>query len=85
MNSADHSDDKDLELMFAEARRYPLLTPEQEREIDGRKWSAVRGLHQLFVDAHSPQSLFPFLTLQVVQAVTTFSHEVIPPLDFGIR
>lgn len=53
MNSADHSDDKDLELMFSEARRYPLLTPEQEREIDGRKWGAVRGLHQLFADAPS--------------------------------
>ena len=50
MNSADHSDDKDLELMFAEARRYALLTPEQEREIDGRKWGAVRALHHLFVD-----------------------------------
>ncbi len=58
MNSADHSDDKDLELMFAEARRYPLLTPEQEREIDGRKWVAVRGLHHLFVDAPSLRVYF---------------------------
>lgn len=50
MQTLDQQDDKDLELMFAEARRYPLLTPEQEREIDGRKWTAVRSLHRLFGD-----------------------------------
>lgn len=49
MQTPDQSDDKDLELMFAEARRYPLLTAEQEREIDGRKWASVRALHDLFV------------------------------------
>lgn len=53
MQTLDQQDDKDLEIMFSEARRYPLLTPEQEQEIDGRKWSAVRTLHTLFaqVDA----------------------------------
>ena len=48
METLDQNDDKDLELMFAEARRYPLLTAEQEREIDGRKWTSVRSLHTLF-------------------------------------
>ena len=50
METLDQNDDKDLELMFAEVRRYPLLTAEQEREIDGRKWSAVRQLHTVFAD-----------------------------------
>ncbi len=49
MRTVEQSDDKDLELMFSEARRYPLLTAEQEREIDGRKWQAVRALHRDFV------------------------------------
>lgn len=48
MQSSDQAEDRDLELMFAEARRYPLLTAEQEREIDGRKWAAVTALHTLF-------------------------------------
>lgn len=50
METLDQNDDRDLELMFAEARRYPLLTAEQEREIDGEKWKAVRALHGLFAD-----------------------------------
>ena len=49
MNSKENQEERDLELMFAEARRYELLTAEQEREIDGRKWSAVRAMHMLFV------------------------------------
>jgi len=48
METLDQNDDRDLELMFAEARRYPLLTAEQEREIDSEKWQAVRALHHLF-------------------------------------
>ena len=48
METLDQNDDRDLELMFAEARRYPLLTAEQEREIDSKKWQAVRNLHELF-------------------------------------
>lgn len=42
------TEEKDLERLFAEARRYPLLTAEQEREIDTRKWSAVYALQDLF-------------------------------------
>ena len=48
MKSTDQADDRDLELMFAEARRYALLTAEDEREIDGKKWQAVRSLQALF-------------------------------------
>lgn len=42
-------EDRDLERLFADARRYPLLTAEQEREIDQRKWSAVEGMHALLI------------------------------------
>lgn len=42
------TEEKDLERLFAEARRYPLLTAEQEREIDTRKWTAVYALQDLF-------------------------------------
>ena len=49
MASKDNHEDRDLELMFAEARRYDLLTAEQEREIDGRKWRAVQALQELFI------------------------------------
>lgn len=51
METLDQNDDKDLELMFAEARRFPLLTAEQEREIDGSKWAAVKSLYELFATA----------------------------------
>ena len=37
MQTLDSSEDADLELMFAEIRRYPLLTADQEKVIDGRK------------------------------------------------
>ncbi len=45
------TEEKDLERLFAEARRYPLLTAEQEREVDTRKWAAVHGLQALFARA----------------------------------
>ena len=44
------TDDTDLERLYAQARRYDLLTPEQEREIDGRKWAAIRKLQELLVE-----------------------------------
>ena len=46
----EHADDKDIELMFAEARRYDLLTAEQEQSIDSTKWSAVREIYALIAD-----------------------------------
>lgn len=42
------TEEKDLERLFAEARRYPLLTATQEREVDTNKWAAVKGLQDLF-------------------------------------
>ncbi|MEP1469785.1 MAG: RNA polymerase sigma factor RpoD/SigA [Halieaceae bacterium] len=41
------TDEKDLERLFAEARKYPLLTAEQEGDIDGSKWAAVHELERL--------------------------------------
>jgi len=51
MQTMDSSEEADLELMFAEIRRYPLLTAEQEQEIDGRKWAAVHCLSETIADA----------------------------------
>ena len=42
------TEERDLERLFAEARRYPLLTSPQEKEIDGSKWDSVRGMLSLF-------------------------------------
>ena len=39
----------DLERLFAEARRFPLLEEAQERMIDGRKWKAISDLQELLV------------------------------------
>lgn len=44
MQTLDSSEDADLELMFAEIRRYPLLTADEEKSIDGKKWAAVEQL-----------------------------------------
>ena len=43
----DNTDEKDIELMFAEARRYDLLTAEQEQSIDSTKWGAVKEIYTL--------------------------------------
>lgn len=48
MKGSDHADERDLELMFAEARRYELLDAQDERTIDGQKWRAVHALQELF-------------------------------------
>lgn len=52
---AAETEDKDLERLFAEARRFPLLTSQQEREIDGRKWAAVSAIQELM--ASDPATL----------------------------
>ncbi|MFT4769598.1 MAG: hypothetical protein ACI8RN_002746, partial [Glaciecola sp.] len=41
------TEDRDLDRLFSEARRYPLLTSEQEKSIDGDKWLAVKSLQRL--------------------------------------
>ncbi|MDP4651573.1 MAG: hypothetical protein NWS56_07455, partial [Haliea sp.] len=45
------TDDRELERLFAEARRYPLLSAEQERDIDSSKWQAVSELCTLFIES----------------------------------
>ena len=47
----DKTDNADLELIFAEVRKYPLLTADEEKEIDRQKWGSVRSLSTLFADA----------------------------------
>ena len=44
------TDETELERLFAEARRYPLLRAEQEKDIDRRKWAAVEALQTLLID-----------------------------------
>jgi hypothetical protein len=39
--AVEHSTDQELELFFASARRYPLLTAEDEQRIDQEKWTAA--------------------------------------------
>lgn len=49
-NTLPNTDDRDLERLFDQARRYPLLTAEQEREIDTTKWNAVASMQALLVE-----------------------------------
>jgi RNA polymerase sigma factor (sigma-70 family) len=37
-------EEDDLERLFADARRYPLLTREEEQETDRKKWQAINDL-----------------------------------------
>tara|TARA_B110000503_G_scaffold140532_1_gene231657 strand:- start:12749 stop:14029 length:1281 start_codon:yes stop_codon:yes gene_type:complete len=46
---AKNSDDAALERMFADARKYPLLTAQEEQTIDRDKWLALTQLQQLLV------------------------------------
>lgn len=43
------TDERELERLFAEARRYPLLSAEQERDIDASKWQAVADIQALLL------------------------------------
>ncbi|MEP4484920.1 MAG: RNA polymerase sigma factor RpoD/SigA [Halioglobus sp.] len=43
------SDEQELELLFSESRKHPLLSAVQERETDGRKWEAVEKLQQALI------------------------------------
>mgnify|MGYP001821738813 CR=1 FL=1 len=42
-------DETELERLFAQARRYDLLSREQEQEIDERKWQAVTAMLALLI------------------------------------
>ena len=46
---AKDNDDAALDWLFAKARRYPLLTAEDEQAIDLQKWQALQQLQQLFI------------------------------------
>ena len=48
-------DDTDLERLYAQARRYDLLSREQEQEIDERKWAAIHGLLELMIEDPFPR------------------------------
>lgn len=50
------SDEQELELLFSESRRHPLLTAQQERDTDGRKWGAVEDLQRALVSDKSARS-----------------------------
>jgi hypothetical protein len=49
------SKDTDLERLYAQSRRYELLSREQEREIDKRKWAAIRGVFELLIEDPFPR------------------------------
>lgn len=48
-------EDKELERLFAQAQCYDLLSREQEREIDERKWTAVHGLLEVLIEDPGPR------------------------------
>ena len=50
-------DEADLERLFSDARRYPLLTREEEQDIDRRKWRAVRELQQTMAQYEDTRAL----------------------------
>ncbi len=50
MNGFDNGEEGDLELMFAEIRRFPLLDAEQEKVIDTKKWESVDSIVSLIAD-----------------------------------
>jgi len=63
-------DESELEQLFAESRRYALLSAEQEREIDGSKWRAVEALQHVFLDSEGARAwLTDFLDALGTQAL----------------
>ena len=67
MQTLDSSEDADLELMFAEIRRYPLLTADEEKEIDGRKWDAVAQLSDIFAEVGDLRATLADLLLNALE------------------
>ena len=67
MQTLDSSEDADLELMFAEIRRYPLLTADEEKSIDGRKWAAVEALSTLFSEVEDLRTTLADLLLNALE------------------
>lgn len=48
-NLTKNTDDAALDLLFSGARKFPLLTAEEEQAIDRKKWLALEQLQALFV------------------------------------
>lgn len=48
--SISDTESRDVERLFAEARKYPLLSCEQERSIDEEKWTAIEMLQQALLE-----------------------------------
>lgn len=60
------TDDRELERLFAEARRYPLLSADQERDIDGSKWQAVADIQALLLASAGGRAFFRDLLDRIV-------------------
>jgi RNA polymerase sigma factor (sigma-70 family) len=60
------SDDRELERLFAEARRYPLLSADQERDIDRSKWRAVADIQALLLASTGGRLFFRDLLNRIV-------------------
>ena len=67
MQTLDSSEDADLELMFAEIRRYPLLTADEEKVIDGKKWAAVEALSTVFSEVADLRTTMADLLLNALE------------------
>ena len=67
MQTLDSSEDADLELMFAEIRRYPLLTADEEKVIDGKKWAAVEALSTVFSEVADLRETLSDLLLNALE------------------
>ena len=67
MQTLDSSEDADLELMFAEIRRYPLLTADEEKVIDGAKWAAVEALSTVFSEVADLRETLADLLLNALE------------------
>lgn len=57
--------ERELEQLFAESRRYPLLTATQEREIDASKWQAVTDLLRVLVTDPAARDWFRQLLIHL--------------------
>ena len=67
MQTLDSSEDADLELMFADIRRYPLLTANEEQIIDARKWAAVESLSTVFAEVADLRTTLADLLLNALE------------------
>lgn len=68
------TDDRELERLFAEARRYPLLSADQERDIDGSKWQAVADIQALLLASAGGRVFFRDLLDRIVTQPPDVAH-----------